>query len=564
MIKHNKENLRVFALGGLNEVGKNCYVIEKNNDIIVVDAGIKFLNSNYNLANAIIPNFDYLKNNKQKIKAIFITHGHEDHIGAVPYLLEVIPGTPVYGSDFSLAILRQKMKNSTKLISSSFSDDSVIGTAEFSVRFFRVTHSIPGSFGLIIDVLEDNARIVMTGDFKFDWTEIGEKTDIAKLAEYGKKGVDLLLSDSTNAEVSGTTPSEMKVINGLEKLIFQATGRVIITSFASNVYRLKKIIEIAKKYQRRIVLLGASLLKTMEAIKKASLWKIDSSVFIDVEAIKKFPKEKLIVFCTGSQGEERAVLSRLANQTYTDLKIIEGDSIILTSSPIMDNRYNLETIINKLYDLGAKIYENNKENLLHASGHACQEDLKLMLTLVNPKHFMPFHGDYRMLKTHGLLAQEFGIAKENILICKNGEVVIASKNEEGNNSFHLANEEIFTEPNYIFNQKVIDGAIWDKSVGIRKEMYEGGVVIVLIFVGKRGGNRNISFPHIFTYGFINIQRNKDLIRSWKEELLAMLNNMKTQEEASMKLEVSSLMKKILKRDWDGDAPLVLPMIEKEV
>lgn len=564
MTKNNKENLRVFALGGLNEVGKNCYVVEKNNDIIVIDAGIKFLNSNYNLANAIIPNFEYLRTNKHKVKAVFISHGHEDHIGAVPYLLEVIPGTPVYASDFSLAILRQKMKNSSKLISSSFSDDTVIGTAEFSVRFFRVTHSIPGSFGLIIDVLEDNARIVMTGDFKFDWTEIGEKTDIAKLAEYGKKGVDLLLSDSTNAEVSGTTPSEIKVINGLEKLIFQATGRVIITSFASNVYRLKKIIEIAKKYQKRIVLLGASLLKTMEAIKKASLWKIDSSVFIDVEAIKKFPKSKLIVFCTGSQGEERAVLSRLANQTYNDLKIIEGDSIILTSSPIMDNRYNLELIINKLYELGAKIYENNKENLLHASGHACQEDLKLMLTLVKPRYFMPFHGDYRMLKTHGLLAEEFGIAKKNILICKNGDVVSSSKDEEGSNSFQLTDETIFTEPNYIFNQKVIDGTIWDNSVSIRKEMYEGGVVIVLIFVTKKNGSRSISFPHIFTYGFINIQRNRDLIRSWKEELLATLVTMKTQEEAVLKAEVSSLMKKILKRDWDGDAPLVLPMIEKEV
>ncbi|WNE41469.1 MAG: Ribonuclease J 1 [Mycoplasmataceae bacterium] len=562
MIK-NKENLRVFALGGLNEVGKNCYVLEKKNDIIIIDAGIKFLNSNYNLANAIIPNFEYIKKNKDKVKAIFISHGHEDHIGAMPYLLEILPNVPVYGSDFSLAILKQKMRNGFKLISSSFSDDTVISTSEFKVSFFRVTHSIPGSFGLIVEVIEDESRIILTGDFKFDWTEIGEKTDIAKLAECGRKGVDLLLSDSTNSEVKGTTPSEIKVINRLENLIFQSPGRVIITSFASNVYRLKKVIEIAKKYNKRIALLGSSLSKMMEAIKKASLWKIDSSVFIDVESIKTFPKEKLIIFCTGSQGEERAVLSRLANQTYSDLKIIEGDSIILTSSPIMDNRYNLEIINNKLYELGATIYENNKEDLLHASGHASQEDLKLMLTLVNPKHFMPFHGDYRMLKTHGFLAEEIGIPKKNIFICENGEVVSSQKNKDGNNSFFVKNEKIFTKPDYIFNQKVISGEIWDSSVELRKEMYEAGVIIILIFISKKGKNKFVNFPHIFTYGFINIQKNKDLIRKWKEEILLMLNKLENYDEKNMKKEITSSIKEIFKRDWKGKEPVILPIIERE-
>ncbi len=270
MVKE-RDNLKILALGGLNEIGKNCYVVEKNNEIIVIDAGVKFLNSNYNLANAIIPNFKYLESKKEKIKGIFITHGHEDHIGAIPYLLNIVPKVPVYGSEFSLAILKQKMKNSVNFESLSFNDETVIRTADFKLQFFRVTHSIPGSFGIILETLSDNMRIVLTGDFKFDWTEIGEKTDVAKLAEHGKKGVDLLLSDSTNAEVSGTTPSEIRVINRLENLIFHALGRVIITSFSSNVYRLKKIIEIAKKYNKRIVLLGSSLLKTMEAIRKASL-----------------------------------------------------------------------------------------------------------------------------------------------------------------------------------------------------------------------------------------------------------------------------------------------------
>ncbi len=229
--------------------------------------------------------------------------------------------------------------------------------------------------------------------------------------------------------------------------------------------------------------------------------------------MKTFPRERLIVFCTGSQGEERAVLSRLANQTYLDLKIVEGDSIILTSSPIMDNRYNLEIINNKLYDLGAKIYENSQNNLLHASGHACQEDLKLMLTLTNPRYFMPFHGDQRMLTTHGILARETGIPERNILVCKNGEVITAFKDREQKTVFLKSGEIIHTEPDYIFNQRVIPGQTWEGSVGTRKDMYEGGVVIVLILVNKKDKARITNLPHIFTYGFINIQRNKELIKN---------------------------------------------------
>jgi len=311
-------NLKIFALGGLHEVGKNCYVLEKNEDIIIVDCGVKFLNNN-SLADGVIPDFSYLYQNRQKIKGLFITHGHEDHIGGISYLLQLIPNIPVYGSEFSISLLKQKLKGEeVKERFTIFRDDTVIRTGEFRVNFFRVTHSIPGSFGLIIEVLQDNTRIVITGDFKFDWTEIGEKADLFKLAEYGKKGVDLLLSDSTNAEIEGNTPSETKVIKRLRNIIIESTGRVIITSFASNVYRLKEIMKIAEENGRKIVLLGSSLLKMIKAINKASLWKIDSSVFLKAAVISKTPNNKLIIFCTGSQGEEKAVLSRLAHQNYPD------------------------------------------------------------------------------------------------------------------------------------------------------------------------------------------------------------------------------------------------------
>ncbi|CAJ0842824.1 4717_t:CDS:2, partial [Entrophospora sp. SA101] len=375
-------HLKILALGGLHEVGKNCYVIEKKEDLIIIDCGIKFLNNGYNLANGIIPNFAYLKSNKERIKGLFITHGHEDHIGGIPYLLEEIGyDFPVYGSAFALALLKGKLGNKENLLKGViFSDETVVRTAEFRVSFFRVTHSIPGSFGLVVET--SRSRIVLT-------------------AAVGKKGVDLLLSDSTNAEVPGTTPTERKIVSRLEIIISQAPGRVIVTSFASNVYRLKKIIEIAKKYDKKILLLGSSLAKMMRAIQKVS------------------------------------------------------DTVILTSSPIMDNRYNLEAINNKLMELGATIYENNKEELLHASGHACQEDLKLMLTLTKPRYFMPFHGDFRMLKVHGSLAQETGVPADNIFVCQNGEVIQAREEEKEPSQFFFTNQKIDTTPHYVFNQKII-------------------------------------------------------------------------------------------------------------
>ncbi|CAG8453605.1 1144_t:CDS:2 [Racocetra fulgida] len=364
-------NLKIFALGGLHEVGKNCYVFEKDEDIIIVDCGVKFLNGS-NLADGTVPNFSYLVANQKKIKGLFVTHGHEDHIGGISYLLQLIPNIPVYGSEFSISLLKQKLRGESKEKSTIFQDDTIIRTGEFRV---------------------------------------------IKLAEIGKKGVDLLLSDSTNSEVEGNTPSEAKVVKRLENIITEATGRVIITSFASNVYRLKKVIEIAQKTDKKIVLLGSSLLKMMKAIQKA------------MEA---------------------------------------GDCIILTSSPIMDNKFNVELISNKLFALGAKVYENNKEDLLHASGHACQEDLKLMLTLTKPRYFMPFHGDFRMLKKHGHLAQELGIQKENIFVCANGEVV-----ETRGKEFFLTKKKIPAQPNYVFNGRILPAEELKNNLILREKMSQG-------------------------------------------------------------------------------------------
>ncbi|CFW93087.1 Ribonuclease J 1 [endosymbiont DhMRE of Dentiscutata heterogama] len=549
-------NLKIFALGGLHEVGKNCYVFEKNEDIIIVDCGVKFLNGS-NLADGTVPNFSYLVANQKKIKGLFITHGHEDHIGGIPYLLQLIPNIPIYGSDFSISLLKQKLRGESKEKTTIFQDDTIIRTGEFRVSFFRVTHSIPGSFGVIIEVIKDKTRIVITGDFKFDWTEIGEKFDLVKLVEVGKKGVDLLLSDSTNSEVEGNTPSEAKVVKRLENIITEATGRVIITSFASNVYRLKKVIEIAKKTDKKIVLLGSSLLKMMKAIQKASLWKIDNSVFLKAANIAKIPNNELIIFCTGSQGEEKAVLSRLAHQNYPDWKVEAGDCIILTSSPIMDNRFNVELVSNKLFALGAKVYENNKEDLLHASGHACQEDLKLMLTLVKPRYFMPFHGDFRMLKKHGHLAQELGIPKENIFVCANGEVVEAKGKE-----FFLTKKRLPAQPNYVFNGQILPVEELKSNLTLREKMSQGGFFLVVLFYDKTKRKLTTS-PYLFTYGFINIKKNENLLEDWKTKIAGLVTNKISAKESDWKEEIKSYLESELLKNWNKEKPLIHTIVEEK-
>jgi ribonuclease J len=568
------KNLKIFALGGLHEVGKNCYVIEKNEDLIIIDCGIKFLNNGYNLANGIIPNFAYLKSNKERIKGLFITHGHEDHIGGISYLLEEVGyHFPVWGPAFALALLKEKLGNKESLLKGSiFADDTVVQTAEFRVSFFRVTHSIPDSFGLIVETV--HSRIVLTGDFKFDWTGIGgkmERTDLVKLAEVGKKGVDLLLSDSTNAEVPGTTPTEKKIVSRLEIIISQAPGRVIITSFASNVYRLKKIIEIAKKYDKKILLLGTSLNRYKKVIQKVSLWKIDDSIFIKSILNKNFPPKKLIIFCTGSQGEAKAVLSRLAHQIHPDWKIIRGDTIILTSSPIMDNRYNLEAINNRLAELGATIYENNKEELLHASGHACQEDLKLMLSLTKPRYFMPFHGDFRMLKVHGSLAQETGVPIANIFVCQNGEIVQAKEEENftgqekktsllQKSRFFLTDRKIDTTPNYVFDQKtIIQGDWWKECLDLRRQMSRFGVMVVAFFYDQI--QQRFELPYLFTYGFLNMEKNKMLVQNWRKILYKFAVHCEKSKTDEFKSRIKEKMRELIIQDLPKSEPVIISLVE---
>ena len=547
-----KNDLQIFALGGLQEVGSNCYVLESPKDIVIIDCGSKFLN-NESLVSGAIPNFSYLIEHQKKIRALFVTHAHDDHIAAVPFLVEKIPDIALYGSCFTVSLAKQKTRINSKKQWNIFHDNTVVTVGDFRVVFFRVTHSIPGSFGLIIEYLPKSLRIVLTGDFKFDWTRIGEKFDLVKLIEHSKKGVDLLLSESTNADIEGSTPSESKIIKRLESIISCATGRVIITSFSSNVYRLKKIMEIAKRTNRYITLLGTSLLKAMKAIKSASLWEIDGSIFLKGADIVKTPANKLIIFCTGSQGEEKSVLSRLANNEYQGWKIEKKDTIVWTSSPIMDNRTNIEAVNNKLFASGALIYENTSMDLLHASGHACQEDLKLLLTLVSPRYFMPYHGEFYMLQKHGVLAEEVGILPERIFVCKNGEVVACKDGE-----FFLSSKKVDARPVYTLEGKIVSDEELENSFGMRVLMAQSGVIIVILF----GNYPNCELPCIFTYGCLNMYKNKQTIEWWKRSVKGFLEriwsteNLEKDDNIDLEEKIVQYVNNQLLNNWTNFKPLI--------
>lgn len=507
--------LQVFALGGLGEIGKNCYVVETVNDIIIIDCGLKFAGKE-SLISGIIPNFSYLIEKKKKIKGLFFTHAHDDHLSGAQYLLEKIPDIALFGSRFTIALAKQKTKISAKKKWVPFDRDTVITVGEFEAKFFQVTHSIPGSFGVILRYIPRSVRMVFTGDFKFDWSYIGEDFDLAKLALESSNGIDLLLSESTNAEVEGTTPSERTVVKRIETIIENAPSRVIITSFSSNVYRLKKVIEIAKKTGRFIILLGSSLLKAMKAIRSSSLWSLDGSVFLKASKIIKTPPEKLIIFSTGSQGEERSVLSRLANSSYPGWKILKNDTIIWTSSPILDNKVCVEDINNKLFNSGVLIHEHSPKETLHVSGHASQEDLKFLLKLVSPSYFMPCHGEYHMLKKHSILASEVGISKERSFVCHNGQVIAWKEGK-----FFLTDKIIDTRPTFVLEGKVLPFEEIENELGARKIIGLGGVIIVILFKDKNTDRWQI--PSIYTYGFMDMEKKKKMVEWWKLSVRDFLN-----------------------------------------
>ncbi len=500
----------MFALGGLGEVGKNMYIIEIDDEIMIIDSGILFPEASYGIE-YIIPDYSYLKNNEHKIIGLFITHGHEDHIGGIPFLLNAVKIPKVYASGLAVNLIKNKMSEfaRTNIEILEYKSEDIFTFKNFVVSFFRTNHSIPDSFGIAIKTKE--GYILHTGDFKFDFTPISMHTDYHKLTSYSKEGVILLLADSTNASVIPFTTSEKKIASSIRNLFAQIKGRIIISTFASNVYRVQQIIEASIAYGRKVIVFGRSMEKTINVAQQLNYIKAPSGTFINAKDFPHYPPEKITILSTGSQGEPLAALSRIADGTHKTIKIIPKDTIIFSSSPIPGNKESINRIINKLYKSGAEVIINSPITDTHTSGHASQEELKLMLVLTKPKYFMPIHGEYSMLYKHSELAIQTGIPKENCFILENGEVLTLE------NGLATSNVSVLAGNIYIdYNNTQADSTI----IKERRLLADEGMLAAVFTIQ---GNTQITKPTILSRGFIYMKNSEDLVNNIQNKALDVMD-----------------------------------------
>lgn len=500
-IKTNKQNdkpIKIFALGGLDEVGKNMYCVEIEDELIVIDSGIMFPDNDYGV-DYIIPDYTYLKENEDKIVGLFITHGHEDHIGGIPYLLKEVKIPKIYANGLALSLIHNKL--SRKAINDNefveFSEDSIYKFKNFELSFFRVNHSIPDAFGMAIKT--NLGYVVTTGDFKFDFTPIGKHTEYSKIAKYADEGIVCLLSDSTNANITKMSASEKKIGESIKSIFRQIKGRIIIATFASNVHRVQQIVEASIAHDRKIIVFGRSMEKTVNVSQKLNYLNAPAGTFINVKEFTHLPPEKVTILSTGSQGEPLAALSRIAEGTHKLIKIIEGDTIVFSSSPIPGNQEAVNRTINRLYRAGANVIINSPLTDTHTSGHASEVELKMMLSLTRPKYFVPVHGEYSMLKKHSQIAIATGVKKENCFIMDNGDVLEITK------AGAKITSKVTSGDVYIDNNST---ELNNQIIRERKILADDGMVS-LIFSAKN--NKLSRLPNVISRGFIYVKKSTEFI-----------------------------------------------------
>ncbi|KMZ41402.1 MULTISPECIES: ribonuclease J [Bacillales] len=496
------EALSIFALGGVYEIGKNMYGIQYGDEIVLIDCGSKFPDESYLGIDLIIPDISYLLENQEKVRALIVTHGHEDHIGGIPYFLRQL-NVPVYGTRLTLGLIELKLKEHNLLHQStliSIDRDSTISFGSLTISFFQTNHSIPDCLGVVFETKA--GAIVHTGDFKFDLTPVHKQSpDLHRMAEIGQKGVLALLSESTNAERPGFTPSEKHVGDRLLEAFSKAQQKIFVSTFASNVYRLQQVIDAVEATNRKLALLGRSMVNVVKIASEQGYLHIPEGMLVEIEEVGELDPVRVAILCTGSQGEPMAALSRLSTSGYRHVKVERGDTVILSSSPIPGNERNVARIVDNLFIMGANVIYGSGTGM-HVSGHGFQEELKLMLTLMKPQYFIPIHGEYRMLHQHRLLAESVGVDFESIFIINNGDVV------------DIQDGVAVQERKIPAGNTLVDGlGIGDVGNGIlrdRKHLSEDGILVIVVTRSKTDG-KILSGPDLISRGFIHAPESEGLL-----------------------------------------------------
>ncbi|NJD04629.1 MAG: ribonuclease J [Ruminiclostridium sp.] len=503
----NKKKLKIIPLGGLQEIGKNITAFELGNDIVVVDCGLAFPEDDMLGIDLVIPDVSYLIKNREKIRGIVLTHGHEDHIGGLPYVLKEI-NVPVYGTRLTLGLLEYKLEEHGLLSIvrlEKAEPGETIELGAFKIEFIRSTHSIADSVALAIHT--SIGIVVHTSDFKIDYTPIeGKPMDLGRLAELGRKGVLLLMCDSTNVEREGYTMSERTVGESFEEIFMNAKSRILVASFASNVHRVQQIINASVKFDKKVAVVGRSMLNVVKVATELGYLSVPEGILIDIDQISRYNPDKIVIITTGSQGEPMSALSRIAASEHRKVEIEPGDLVIISASPIPGNEKSVFKVINELFKKGAEvIYESLAE--IHVSGHACQEELKLIHSLVKPKYFMPVHGEYRHLKQHANLANRLGMPMENIFMMETGKVL------------ELTSDSARINGSVTAGRVLVDGLgvgdVGNIVLRDRKHLSQDGLIVVVITTEKESG-AIIAGPDIISRGFVYVRESEDLIDKVRE------------------------------------------------
>jgi ribonuclease J len=550
----NNNEVGVFALGGLGEVGKNMYVFEYQDEIIVVDSGILFPDDYLLGIDYVINDYTYLFENQDKIKALIITHGHEDHIGGIPYLLRQVKIPKIYASGIAVGLIKNKLQKHSGFRSTliEYQEHEKLVFGKLSVSFFRTNHSIPDSFGIVIHSPQGN--IVHTGDFKFDFTPTGPDANYQRIAELGKQGVLCLLSDSTNAELKSFTKSETTVSENIKDIFTKTKGRMIVATFASNVHRVQQIVEASVATGRKIAVYGRSMLRTVDVGKDMGYIKAPSGTFIEANHINKYPNNKITIICTGSQGEPLAALSRIAAGTHRQISIREGDTVIFSSSPIPGNQEGVSRTINMLFRRGANVITNSPLTDTHASGHGGQEEQKLMLKLTKPKFFMPIHGEYRMLKIHSKIGLATGVKKGNEFVLDNGQVLALTRK-----TARVAGT-VQSGSVYIDGKGI--GDIGSVVIRDRNILSKDGLLSAIVTIDKTS-NKQVSKPVIISRGFIYMKEQSELTTEManlvESEINKKLEKLKTLNISVLKKTMSSVLNNFIYKKTER-SPMIMPVV----